>query len=250
MKIVFHERYLDVYTRDPAAEKGRLDGIVEELTDIYEFVEPEPAEEQDILLVHSPFHLEHIRKRGGLYEYAALAAGGAVKAAELAVRGEPSFALIRPPGHHAGRNSCWGFCWFNNVAIAVEKLRTNKMVNKVLIVDIDLHFGDGTNDIFAHVPDVTYHHLDDIGGLDRCLKENGDCELVAVSAGFDRHVDDWGGTLYTEDYAAIGKMIAGYARRVCSGRLFAALEGGYNHKVLGKNVKALLQGFEQEEVLR
>ncbi|BAF59097.1 MAG: histone deacetylase family protein [Pelotomaculum sp.] len=244
MKVVFDDRYRIVYDTDPAAAPGRIDCIVDELKGLYEFVKPRPAAESDILLVHSKDHLEHIKNRELLYDIALLAAGGAIKAAELAVQGEPAFALIRPPGHHASRDSCWGFCWFNNIAIAVEKLRTQGLVKKVLIVDIDLHFGDGTNNIFEKNPDVFYYHLYNLKGLEQCLSVNTDCELVAVSAGFDMHVQDWGCVLSTEDYTTIGRMISGHARKVCNGRFFAVLEGGYNHRVLGKNVRALLQGFE------
>ena len=66
---------------------------------------------------------------------------------------------------------------------------------------------------------------------------------VAVSAGFDRHEDDWGGLLKTEDYEAVGKLVKDYSKSACHGRRFAVLEGGYNHDVLGKNVKALLDGM-------
>lgn len=247
MKVVFHEKYRSVYTSDPAAAKGRLDGIVDELKDLYEFVEPTPAEESDILLVHSPYHLAHIRNRGSLYELAALAAGGAIKSAELAVQGDPAFALIRPPGHHASMESCWGFCWFNNVAIAVEKLRNGGVINKAVIIDIDLHYGDGTDNIFAHIPEVVYYHMGNIKELGKFLNSAKSCDLVAVSAGFDRHVEDWGGTLQTEDYKTIGKLVKSYADKSCSGRVFAVLEGGYNHKVLGKNVRALLEGLDEKQ---
>ncbi|MFZ5633499.1 MAG: histone deacetylase family protein [Bacillota bacterium] len=244
MKVVFHERFREVYDSDPAAAPGRMDSIVDELHDYYEFIEPQPAEESDLLLVHKKSHLDRVKKKGLLYEIAVLSAGGAVLAAQLAVRGEPAFALIRPPGHHASSDSCWGFCWFNNIAVAVEKLRREGTVNRVLIVDIDLHFGDGTKNIFLGVPGVFYYHLDSIRDLKRCLAGNRDCDLIAVSAGFDMHVEDWGGVLTTGDYTTIGRMISGHARQVCQGRLFAVLEGGYNHRVLGKNVKALLQGFD------
>jgi len=65
-------------------------------------------------------------------------------AAELAIEGKPSFGLIRPPGHHASPDSCWGFCYFNNIAIAIRRLIDEGRVKKALIIDFDLHFGDGT----------------------------------------------------------------------------------------------------------
>lgn len=245
MKVVFHERYREVYAGDPAAAPGRLDGIVEELRDSFEFVEPAPATEADLLLVHTQRHLERIKKRELLYEIAVLAAGGAIEAARLALQGEPAFALIRPPGHHASPDSCWGFCWFNNVAVAVEKVRRSGKIEKAVIIDIDLHFGDGTNNIFAQNPHVKYYHLDSINELENFLRKAGKHDLVAISAGFDRHVADWGGMLKTDDYTTLGEIIGSYAKETCDGKVFAVLEGGYNHDVLGKNVKALLTGLQK-----
>ncbi len=244
MKIIFHEIFREVYDYDPAAAKGRIDCIYDELEGSYEFIEPLPAAESDLLLVHGQNHVDYVKSRGAIYDVAVFSAGGAVLAAELAVRGEPAFALIRPPGHHAGSHSSWGFCWFNNVAIAVEKQRRQGTINKVLIVDIDLHFGDGTKNIFEDTPCVSYYHLHSIDGLERFLAISKECDLVAVSAGFDMHVKDWGLILETQDYTTIGKMVANHARTFCGGRFFAVLEGGYNHRVLGKNVKALLDGFD------
>ena len=117
-----------------------------------------------------------------------------------------------------------------------------------LILDIDLHYGDGTADIFGDTPEVTYFHpegrdrqrfLDDIS---RFLA-GAEADVVAVSAGFDRHEHDWGGLLKTEDYRAIGRLVKDFATRICQGRRYGVLEGGYNHTVLGKNVRALLEGM-------
>ena len=245
MKIVFHEIFRGVYDYDPAAAKGRIDCIYDELAGSYEFVEPQPAAESDLLLVHEQSHVDYVKKKDVIYDVAILAAGGAILASDLAVKGEPAFALIRPPGHHASSNSSWGFCWFNNIAIAVARQRLQGAVNKVAIADIDLHFGDGTDNIFQETPEVSYYHLYSIDGLEKYLALNKDCDLVAVSAGFDMHVEDWGFILKTKDYATIGKMVANHARKYCGGRFFAVLEGGYNQRVLGKNVKALLDGFTE-----
>jgi len=249
VKIVFHERYREVYASDPAAAPGRLDGIVQELQGEFVFVEPAPAAEDDLKLVHQAAHIERVKQRALTFEIALLAAGGAVLAAELAMRGESAFGLIRPPGHHASPGSSWGFCWFNNVAVAVEKLRAAGRIGKALIVDFDLHYGDGTANIFTRVPEVVYHHVegpgrqDFLADLQDFLAARKDCDLVAVSAGFDRHVRDWGGLLTTEDYRTIGAMLRDYAGRTCGGRVFAVLEGGYNHEVLGKNVRAFVEGL-------
>jgi acetoin utilization deacetylase AcuC-like enzyme len=111
----------------------------------YEFVEPSPATQEDIRTVHGLQHIELVQSNG-LYDIAALATGGAIAAAQLALSSEPVFALVRPPGHHASANRAWGMCFFNNMAIAVQKIRPK--ARHVLIIDIDLHYGNGTASIF------------------------------------------------------------------------------------------------------
>jgi acetoin utilization deacetylase AcuC-like enzyme len=244
MKIVFDQRYREVYAADPAAAQGRLDRAQELLCSRYDCVSPDPALEADLQLVHPARHINRIKEREHLYELAVLAAGGAIKAAELACAGEPAFGLIRPPGHHASIDSCWGFCWFNNIAIAMEKMRREKGVEQGVIVDIDLHFGDGTSGFYAAKEAVSYFHLDGPGSLEAFLNPVHGCDLVGISAGFDRHVEDWGGMLSTEDYRSIGKTIREFSQVHCPGRVFAVLEGGYNHHVLGEAILALLEGLE------
>ncbi len=246
MKIVFHERYREVYSSDPASAQGRLDGIYNELKPYYSFVEPDPASEEDLLLVHTEEHLQKIKQRSHLYQIATLATGGAIKASEIALNEEPAFALIRPPGHHASPSSCWGFCWFNNIAIAIERLKKSGKINTALIIDIDLHFGDGTNGFFSSDSQVTYYHLESIPELEHFLTRIDKCDLVGISAGFDRHVEDWGGLLTTNDYLTIGEKIRDLTDKLCKNKIFAVLEGGYNHKVLGQNVKSLLDGLESK----
>jgi acetoin utilization deacetylase AcuC-like enzyme len=171
-------------------------------------------------------------------------------AAELAWEGEAAFGLIRPPGHHASPGSCWGFCYFNNIAIAVKKLMKKGSVKKALILDFDLHFGDGTENSFQGIPQVFYLHPEGSDGQDfvaevqRRLERAKDFDILAVSAGFDRHVEDWGGLLTTENYRTIGSLIKTYSQKVCQGRRFAVLEGGYNHSVLGQNVRAFVAGMK------
>ena len=248
MKIVYHPRYQEVYASDPAAKAGRIESILSKVSPHFELVTPEPASIDDIKLVHTNWHIADIQRMRETYEVALLAAGGAIKAAELAINGEPAFGLIRPPGHHASPDSCWGFCFFNNVAISIAKLRVEGKINRAVILDFDLHFGDGTDNIFSRVPEVVYHHPEDrnrqdfVDGIARYLDKQR-ADIIAVSAGFDRHVDDWGGLLTTEDYQTIGKLVKEFSEQVCQGRRYGVLEGGYNHDVLGRNVRAFLDGM-------
>ena len=250
VKVVFDERFYAVYSSDPAAAPGRLECIVREIRDSYEFVGCDFASESDVLLAHSPSHLERVKGLGDVYRIALLAVGGAIRAAEIALSGEPAFALIRPPGHHASRDYAWGFCYFNNIAIAVLKMLELKRIKKALIVDFDLHFGDGTANIFSKHLHVQYFHMP-YGPRDRQIHElkafldrQGEYDLLAVSAGFDRHEDDWGKILKTEDYFEIGRILRRFSLSNCNGAIFAVLEGGYNHAVLGRNVKAFLDGLK------
>lgn len=194
MKIVFHEKYLDVYSGDPASAEGRLDCAYKGLKDKFRFLTPEPASDNDLLLVHSQAHVGHIKQDGQLFEAARLAAGGAICSCEVALGCEPSFGLIRPPGHHASPNSCWGFCYFNNIAIATRRLIHNGEIGKALIVDFDLHFGDGTSNTFVGDQRVSYHHMGPSPTeLESFLCSAGDFDMLGVSAGFDRGIADWGG---------------------------------------------------------
>ncbi|PKM83848.1 MAG: acetylpolyamine aminohydrolase [Firmicutes bacterium HGW-Firmicutes-13] len=183
---------------------------------------------------------------------ALLAAGATLKAAEIAMTGEFAFALCRPPGHHASPGSCWGFCYFNNAAIAVQKLLFEEKINSALIIDFDLHFGDGTSNIFYGNPKVNYRHVQGgnrisfIEDLEKYL-DNASADIVAVSAGFDRHQMDWGHMLSTEDYHTMGNLLGSFARKNCEGRLFAALEGGYNPISLGDAVSGFLDGLQNSK---
>lgn len=246
MKVFFHEDFQLVYTADPAAAAGRMEAIVSVIAPHVEFLRPMPASEADITAVHTPGHIERVR-RVGLYGIAALAAGGAVQAAAVGLT-EPCFALVRPPGHHASAGSSWGFCYFNNMAIAVESLKNQGRIRTAYILDFDLHFGDGTEEILGRRPYVGIHNpaaFDRQGYLGEIAEEleRFPADIIGVSAGFDNHRQDWGGLLLTEDYGAIGRMVRAAARRNRGG-CFAVLEGGYNPDVLGENVLALIEGLE------
>jgi acetoin utilization deacetylase AcuC-like enzyme len=251
MKVVFHERYYETYASDPAAAEGRMEAIIKVLGRNFEFLSPKSASEKDLALVHTLDQIERIKRSRHTYEVALLAAGGAIMASQIAWKGEPAFGLIRPPGHHASPDSCWGFCFFNNMAIAVNKLIKEKKVKKALILDFDLHFGDGTENAFQGTPEVNYfsppgaYGQEYVDGIEKYLERTSGYDILAVSAGFDRHVDDWGGFLGTEDYGRIGILVKKYSEKFCQGRRFGVLEGGYNHDVLGKNVRAFLEGMKE-----
>lgn len=253
MKIVYSKEFEKKYPTNPVEnpDRARLSAI--ELKD-YDFIEPAPASLEDISKVHSTEHIQRVINKG-IFDAASLAAGGACSAAEIALEGEPSFALIRPPGHHASSTHSWGMCYFNNMAIAVKRIR--KRAGKVLIIDIDLHFGDGTASIFRWDPDVKvvnigaidlgydYLKLDSSSYLDEVSAaiDQHEYNIVGVSAGFDTYIEDWGGLLTQKDFHNIGKIIREGAERNCAGRRFAILEGGY-HEDLRLNIKNFIRGFE------
>ena len=248
MQVIFHENFYQVYTSDPAAAAGRMEAIVETIESHVEFVKAQPATEAQIQLAHTKAHIKSVRQ-SGLYDISALAAGGAIQAAEIGLA-QPCFAVIRPPGHHASSASCWGFCYFNNMAIALQTVKQRKRINTAYILDIDLHYGDGTANILGGKDYARVHNLE---GADRhaYLAEieeemnHVQTDLIGISAGFDNHRDDWGGLLTTEDYYTIGAWVKKASIR-CGGGCFGILEGGYNHQVLGQNVLALIQGLSHE----
>src|SRR4030042_4900017 len=147
MKVVYHKDYNQVYSSDPASAAGRIRTIEMELRGKVHFITPLAATREDILMVHTPEHISSV-EREGVYDIAALAAGGAIEAAQIGLN-EPCFAVIRPPGHHASASSAWGFCYFNNMAIALEKIKGEGKINKAFILDLDLHFGDGNVNILS-----------------------------------------------------------------------------------------------------
>jgi acetoin utilization deacetylase AcuC-like enzyme len=251
MKIVFHERFYEEYASDPAAAEGRMEAIIQALGGDFEFLAPSPASDKDLALVHTPDQIERIQRSRRTYEVALLSAGGAILASQIAWKGEPAFGLIRPPGHHASPESCWGFCFFNNLAIAVKKLLRERKIKRALILDFDLHYGDGTENAFQGSPEVEYfspsgaYGQDYVDRIEKRFAQAGGYDILAVSAGFDRHVEDWGGFLETEDYRKIGALVKQYSGKHCAGRRFGVLEGGYNHDVLGRNVRAFLEGLKE-----
>jgi acetoin utilization deacetylase AcuC-like enzyme len=133
------------------------------------------------------------------------------------------------------------------MAIALEVLKQRGLIDSAYVLDIDLHFGDGTVNILEKKDYVTVYNVeaaDRSAYLDDVTEQMSRCraDIVGLSAGFDYHRDDWGGLLKTEDYHAIGKCVRQSVSHRQAG-CFAILEGGYNHQVLGDNVLALIEGL-------
>jgi acetoin utilization deacetylase AcuC-like enzyme len=200
---------------------------------------------------------------------AALAATDAVMAGEL----ENAFCAVRPPGHHACREKAMGFCFFNNVAVAARYALERHGLERVAIVDFDVHHGNGTEDIvagdmrilmvsFFQHPFYPYDgaHSDAANLVNVPLPafSKGDAvravvernwlprleafapEMVFISAGFDAHRDDELGhmALVESDYAWITQRIKEVAQRHARGRIVSCLEGGYQLDALARSVEA------------
>ena len=247
-----------------------------------EWREPVPATQDDVERCHEPALVELIRTTQAptlldpdticsetSYEAALLAAGAAIEAARSG-----GFALGRPPGHHATHDRAMGFCLFDNIAIAACYAQSELGVERVAIVDWDVHHGNGTEDIFRDDPSVLFVSLHQwpfypgtggpedrgetvlnvplpAGSTDEDYFQAWDervepavrrfhPDLVLVSAGFDAHEED-----------PIAQMLvteAGFrelARRSAAlgPRVGAVLEGGYNLETLPRLVDAALEGF-------
>jgi acetoin utilization deacetylase AcuC-like enzyme len=145
-----------------------VSGLIDHLTKL----RPRLATEEDVLRVHTPRHVEHIRTQSeqligdagdgwspfgrGAYEIALLAAGGTITATEAVLTGavDNAYALVRPPGHHAERDLGMGYCLFANIPVAIEWARAHHGVERIAVVDYDVHHGNGTQHIYEDDPDV------------------------------------------------------------------------------------------------
>ncbi len=212
---------------------------------------------------------------------AALHAAGAVVLGVDQVcsgRAQVAFCAVRPPGHHAGRARSAGFCLFNNIAIGAAHAMAAHGLNRVAIVDFDVHHGDGTEDIFADDPRVLFcstflHPFYPYSGADtvsdhivnvplergtsgaryreifseRILPalETFSPQLILISAGFDSHrEDDMGGLgLIESDYVWITERLQEIAGRYSSGRIVSVLEGGYHLSALGRSAAAHIKAL-------
>lgn len=279
MKIVFSERCTEYEFPGHPESVRRLRSIYNLLKDKAVFIEPESAKEDDILRVHSRKMMERVKSGEFLdpdtpsaqkmFEYALLSCGAAIRAQESALEGDCAFSIMRPPGHHATKDTSGGFCYFNNIAVAVDKALDT--VEKVAIIDIDCHHGNGTQDIFLGLKRVLYVSLHQspfypgtgLKSIKNCLNfplpagtgekeylntfEKGieevkkfSPQLIAVSAGFDTYKNDplTGLKLEKETYEKISELI-------CSQNIpaFSVLEGGYSDE-LADCVANYLEGWK------
>lgn len=242
MNVVYHPRFLEDYPTASCECPDRIAAILEELRG-YPLVAPDAVSDPQLSLVHGEGHISTVKREyPAAYNVAVLAAGGAVKTAHLSLE-EPAFGLIRPPGHHASRDSAWGFCFFNNIALSLTMLKRENLIRDALVLDIDLHFGDGTanilgNETWVSIFNTKTHERTQYMEEVRAVLQDCECDIIAVSAGFDTYVKDWGGILTTDDYFTIGSLVKKAAEK-----RFGLLEGGYYLPDLGKNVKAFLRGL-------
>ncbi|ANN67911.1 histone deacetylase family protein [Bordetella bronchialis] len=209
------------------------------------------------------------------YDAALHAAGAGVQAVDAIMAGEAptAFCAVRPPGHHACRDRAMGFCLFNNVAVAAHHAMARHGLQRVAIVDFDVHHGNGTEDIFAGDRRVLmcgifqhpfYPHSGETARGDNMVNVpvpaySGGAEvreivsriwlprldahrpeMILVSAGFDAHREDDLGQLglVEADYAWITRQLMQVADRHAGGRVVSMLEGGYNLSALGRSAVA------------
>ncbi len=211
----------------------------------------------------------------GTWQAALRAAGAGVLATDLVMKKEApnAFCAVRPPGHHAERAKAMGFCFFNNLAVAARHATEAWGLKRVAIIDIDVHHGNGTEEIFAGDEKVlmvsTFQHPfypycgTENPAPNMCnvplkagtrgegfrevvsevwlprLREYAP-ELIFISAGFDAHYEDDMGSLglLESDYAWVTGQLMAVAKETAQGRIVSMLEGGYSLSALARSVSA------------
>lgn len=259
-----------------------------------DFYDAPAASKAQLQRVHSAQYVDYIHKispKAGLVRLDAdtsmgpmslsavlHASGAAVMATDLVLSGKAknAFCCTRPPGHHAGRANSAGFCIFNHVAVGVAHALTYPQIKRVAIIDIDVHHGDGTEDIFKNNPNVmlcsTFQHpfyphrgadtrSKNMINVPLAAKTNGAVfrkaieteflpalqlfkpDMLFISAGFDAHLEDPLADLglIEDDYAWISQYFTDFAAKNCQSRLVSVLEGGYNLHNLSSSVLAFLK---------
>lgn len=207
------------------------------------------------------------------------AAGAVINAVDLVMQHteQQAFCAIRPPGHHAESAQAMGFCIFNNIAVGAAYALKHYQLERIVIVDFDVHHGNGTEQIFKNDPRVLFcssfehpfYPFTDPASSPLLLKiplsGNSDGQefrrkatdlwlaqirkfqpqLVMISAGFDAHIEDEMAHLkWTEaDYHWIAQQLKQIANECCEGRIVACLEGGYALSALGRSVVAMLKAW-------
>ncbi|MGC9066354.1 MAG: histone deacetylase family protein [Candidatus Ratteibacteria bacterium] len=284
MEIFFRKELLEFMEPEHPECPQRLSSIVNFLgkkgkNQLHSF---EQVSESLLLKVHSQRLVNMVRNNNffdpdtpnipNIYFYACLSAGGAVAAAQSALDRKDACALIRPPGHHAGKDFLGGFCYFNNIAIAVTHCL--KTVKKVAILDLDGHHGNGTESIFKDVDHVIFISIHQhpaypgtgLASFSNCynfpVKPNTTFsdykiflveaiglirrfapDILGISLGFDTHLDDPLLQLrfVDSDYYHMAKMIASGI----SCPVFIVLEGGYDIASIGNSFFCFLSGWEK-----
>ncbi len=208
-----------------------------------------------------------------------LAAGAAFYATDEVIAGniKNAFCAVRPPGHHAESTIAMGFCLFNSIALAAERALSSGM-ERVAIIDFDVHHGNGTVEIFKDRPEVLVcssfqypfypGRFDQINKPNICLTPlNAGCssekfrstvepqwrkamkqhqpEMIFISAGFDAHADDPLGelNLSSDDFLWITQLIKEFSEDTADGKIVSLLEGGYNLPALADSVNSHLKGL-------
>ncbi len=274
-----------------------------DITDRLRRIEAQPASDAQIIAAHSEHHLAQLvtaaptagttildadtRMNPHSLAAARLAAGAAVQGIDLLMAGATRrvFCAVRPPGHHAERERAMGFCLFNNVAIAALHALGQHGLERVAIVDFDVHHGNGTQDIVAGDPRILFcssfqHPWYPFSGAGDSAGDNADnilniplpagCagerlraavedewlprlaqfapQLLIVSAGFDAHRADPLAEfeLDEDDFAWLTRRVCEQAGRSAQGRVLSSLEGGYALDALASSVEAHLRAMLED----
>ena len=263
-----------------------------------QLVEAPLGEDKQVLLAHHETHYENVKGTAPSSGEAALdadthmspgslnaalrAVGAACEGIDLLMRGKADnvFCATRPPGHHATPQQAMGFCLFNQIAIAAIHAQQHYSLERVLIMDFDVHHGNGTQDIvkdrkgiffisshqsplypgtgheaeniehnIMNVPLLggTGHHMYQEIFQERIITAIGNYapQLILVSAGFDAHArDPLAGLAFTDEtYAWLGTTLKELSNKYSGGKMLSVLEGGYNLDVLPGSVFAYLEGI-------